>query len=309
MIQSCEELLEAYCQQRPAQCGRKLSFVGVEGYDVYNITAPFVCEGKIFLAGRVEPRDSERSRVMFFQPVGDEDIWEATGPVFDLQDPFVTWIHGELVFGGVEVFPHPQDSDSLWWRTRFYRGTKPADLEPFAQGPDGMKDIRLAAWEGGQTAVFTRPQGRIGGRGKIGFTILNGLDELTPQALERAVLLEQFRQDEWGGANEVHHLQHGWLGVLGHIACFGKQGARHYYAMVFCFHPPTRRHTPMKIIAVRDDFPAGDAKRWDLKDVIFSGGLVRGQDDTAVLYAGVSDAEAHCLPMRDPFSDMTGDMR
>ena len=41
---------------------------------------------------------------------------------FRLQDPFWAEIKGELVFGGVEVFPHPTIPGALGWRTNFYRG-------------------------------------------------------------------------------------------------------------------------------------------------------------------------------------------
>ncbi|WP_432701237.1 DUF1861 family protein [Kluyvera cryocrescens] len=40
-------------------------FHGVDGFDVYNPTAPFHVAGCWYLAARVEMRDSERSRVLF----------------------------------------------------------------------------------------------------------------------------------------------------------------------------------------------------------------------------------------------------
>ena len=61
--------------------------------------------------------------------------------------------------GGVEIFPHPTIAGSLAWRTRFYHGSGGEDLQPFAVGPDGMKDIRLVELADGRIGVFTRPQG------------------------------------------------------------------------------------------------------------------------------------------------------
>ena len=61
------------------------------------------------------------------------------------------------------------------------------------------------------------------------------------------------------------------------------------------------RHTPMKLIAVRDNFALGAAKRKDLIDVIFSGGLERNKNKKAMLYCGVSDAEGHRIEIDDPF--------
>ena len=41
-----------------------------------------------------------------------------------------------------------------------------------------MKDIRLILLSDNRIGVFTRPQGKIGGRGRIGFMIVNSLKEL-----------------------------------------------------------------------------------------------------------------------------------
>ncbi|WP_116191317.1 DUF1861 family protein [Paenibacillus taihuensis] len=71
--------------------------------------------------------------------------------------------------------------------------------------------------------------------------------------------------------------------------------------MVFAFDPVTEVHTPIRLIAKRVDFLSGSAKRADLVDVVFSGGLVRLQGGKAVLYAGISDAEAHRIEIPDPF--------
>lgn len=119
--------------------------------------------------------------------------------------------------------------------------------------------------------------GERGGRGQIGFTVIDSLEELNEQTLVEAEILQhQFVQEEWGGANEAHLLSNGHVGVLGHIACFDPLGKKHYYAMVFSLNPDTFETTPLKIIAARSDFPVGPGKRPDLQDVIFSG-LVRGR--------------------------------
>jgi len=104
-------------------------------------------------------------------------------------------------------------------------------------------------------------------------------------------------------------LANGWIGVLGHIACFDGEGNRHYYPMVFVFNPDTLEFSEMEIIATRSDFLAGPAKRSDLADVVFSGGLIRKPDGTAELYAGTSDAEAQKITMADPFGKFEREKR
>ena len=88
-------------------------------------------------------------------------------------DPFWAEIKGELVFGGVEVFPHPTIPGAPGWRTNFYRGPSPDKLEYFASGPDGMKDIRLI--ELPNESVCSPPAGRSRGRGTIGYVEIDEL--------------------------------------------------------------------------------------------------------------------------------------
>lgn len=301
--QTCEQLLRQFRKGPYANIlGEKIIFKGVGNKDVYNITAPFEDGGTVLIAGRVEQRDSEFSQVLFFTE--EEGVWypKDDAPSFKLQDPFVTKIHGELIFGGVEIFPNPENQAHLSYRTTFYRGKNIYALELFAKGPDGMKDIRLIELEDGNIGVFTRPQGEIGGRGKIGYTQIETLEDLTEDVIERAFILDElFIEEEWGGANELHLLSDGSIGVLGHIACFDEKGNRHYYPMVFKFNPNTMKYSSMKLIATRDNFPKGPAKRPDLIDVVFSGGLIIENDDSAVLYVGVSDAEACRIDIPNPF--------
>ncbi|MCM2305368.1 MAG: DUF1861 family protein, partial [Elusimicrobia bacterium] len=295
--------LAGYRAGGEAASGRRLVFTGIGGRDAYNPTAPFrtTFRGRKVevLAARVEARDSEESETIFFEK--SRGRWRplAGAPRLKLQDPFVAKIGGELVLGGVETFPK---DGGLGYRTVFHRGASLSKLKRFAVGPDGMKDIRLAELPGGKLLVVTRPQGEIGGRGKIAMTVLDGLGALEPGAISRAEIFEGlFRPDEWGGANELHLLKDGRVGVLGHIARFDETGGRHYYPMAFTVDPATGRRSPMKILLERGRLPAGASKRPDLEDVLFSGGLIRGKNGTAALYVGAGDAEAYRVEIEDPF--------
>lgn len=302
-VQPSSVLLEKYVKKESKPFNPiKLNFIGVGEKDVYNITAPFEDSGETVIAGRVEPRDSEHSEVVFFVRRGEQWIPKEGAPVFPLQDPFYTRIGGELVFGGVEVFRHPANEHAMNWRTVFYKGTNIHRLEKFFTGPDGMKDLRLIELPDSSIGVLTRPQGDKGGRGKIGFVRVPSLEHLTLEVIQEAPILDgQFMEEEWGGANEAHLLSNGLIGVLGHIARIDAEGNRHYYPMVFALDPQTGEHSDIQLIAARTDFLEGPAKRPDLADVVFSGGLIRKKDGTADLYAGVSDAEAQRISMPDPF--------
>lgn len=299
---SVDELLQQYKKQNKFYTSQKLIFDIHDDRDVYNITAPFKIGEEYFIAGRVEKRDSELSEVMFFVQQGEKWIKKEGTPILKLQDPFITKINGEFIFGGVEVYPHPTQLGCLGYRTAFYRGKDIYSLEKFAVGPEMMKDIRLLELDNGKILIFTRPQGEIGGRGTIGYIIINSLDELSPEKILEAKLFEnQFLKSEWGGANELHRLSNGLIGVLGHIAKFDEEGNRHYYSMTFAFNPTNGEFTQMKIVATRSDFGKAEYKREDLIDVIFSGGIIRNKNGESELYCGISDAEAHKITIDDPF--------
>lgn len=305
---SAHQLLQRLRQERPPHRGERLLFDGVGDRDVYNIAAPFVAEGRAVIAGRVEARDTEDSQIHFFEE-GADGTWRPIekAPVLPrLQDPCVTTIDGELIVGGVE-FPVEIPGRGIGWRMLFYRGAGPTELSPFLQGPDHMKDIRLVQLPDGRIGVCSRPQGERGGRGTIGFTVVERLDDLTAAVIDTAPLLQgQFLPEEWGGANELHNLADGRLGVLGHIAWMTGAGTpseeKHYYPMVFELDPATGEATAPRVIGSRDDFPAAPPKRAGLEDVIFSGGLLRNNDGTAWLYAGLSDAAAGRVRIDDPFA-------
>lgn len=300
---TARELFEAFEEREQLPAGELLTFEGVGGKDVYNITAPFVIDGKTYIAGRVESRDTELgSQVRFFEERNGVWIPVPGTPTFDLQDPFVTKVGRELIFGGVKISGIEKYPRELDYRTEFFRGENLQTLTRFAEGPLKMKDSRLIALSNGEIAVFTRPQGEIGGRGTIGFMELPNLEALaTVNPLEAKLIQGQFRDDEWGGTNELHLLEDNRIGVLGRIAYNDAKG-KHYYAMTFTFDPETEIVSPLTIIAARKNFPLAPAKRSpELDDIIFPGGLIRHRDKTATLYAGLSDTSAGRITIPDPF--------
>lgn len=307
MKQTVKYLLEGFKGEVKKQ-PEKLNFIGVEGYDVYNITAPFMDEGRRVIAGRVERRESEEANIRFF--VEQEDgswLLETTLPSFPFQDPFIQFIHGEVILGGVETFSLEHDPTKLGWKTVFYKGKTIRTLEKLITGPKGMKDIRLVGLSNNKIGVFTRPQHKSiakGGRGKIGFQVIEGIDNLNETMLLSTPILDQFVDEEWGGVNAAYLLQNENIGVLGHIACFDASENRHYYSMVFEIDLKTSKVSEMKLLAKRAQFLQGAAKRPDLEDVIFSGGILFKNESTIELYVGVSDAEAQYITVGNPFSSI-----
>lgn len=318
---STETLLAEHAHsvaRRPVTEPRRLDFVGVDGMNVYNPSAPFTIAGQRVLAARVEkPEDETATFVRFFSETSP-GTWQviAGAPSFAMQDPFVAKIGGETIVGGVETYERALPKHGIGYRTVFYRGTSLDNLTRFAAGPEDMKDIRLQELPNGSILVLTRPQGRISGnsvdagRGKIGYAVIDNLDALakteTIAKLVHAPHLAQFVHGEWGGANEMHDLGNGKVGVLGHIAKFSSdETTRHYYAFTFTIDVPRGIVSPLEIILRRDDIDptrTGGTRREDLWDVLFSGGLVRNPDGSAHLYVGAGDQESWSARIPDPFA-------
>ncbi|MFH1270078.1 MAG: DUF1861 family protein [Nanoarchaeota archaeon] len=300
-IGKISKLLESYEPGRIIS-SEKLIFSRAMEQDVYNVTSPFLVSGKEYLLGRVETRGDERNtKVIFFQK--KENLWEADirMPIFNLQDPFIFPFKDEIIVGGVEVV-QKKARKFLSYRNAFYVGKDVFYLSKLGNGPWGMKGIRFKDLPNEKIGVFTRLQGDGGGRGKIGFAIINSLDELKPRLMSQTVAIQGiFAEGEWGGVNEIHKLKNGKWGVLAHVARYAKGKIRHYYPISFLFDYEKREISKVKILTRREDLPEDEAKKPDLFYVVYPGGIVRKDDGTAVLYVGVGDSKAYAVAMKDPF--------
>lgn len=289
----------------------KLQFQDVDGYDVYNISIPFEWNGITYLFGRLERREEwARSWVRLFQETGP-DQWKLVpdSMIYQLEDPFISLIDGTMVMGGTHVRYRKGEPETYYGY--FYKGTDLHDLYYFTTGPDGMKDIRLVQMPDHQIGVFSRPRNeeirrKYGSESVIGFTVINGLDELTAEVLENAPIIPNlFNENEWGGCNQAYYLENGKIGVIGHIAynSTSPNGAhlQSYMNMSFVLDPFSLEASELKIIGTRSSYPDGPAKRPQLTDCAFSAGIVLRSDGRADLYSGIGDAETGRITIENPF--------
>lgn len=300
---SAQELIKIYREKKTnIYDNEKITFLGVEGFDVYNITKEFQFKGKSIIAGRVEKRDTEVCKVVLFEKVDKSTYSYINGAEIDLlQDPCVSFYNGDLVIGGTEIFVDKETDKITSWCTSFYRFTDFTQFTKVGQSPLGMKDVRFIQ-DGDSLHVFTRPQGLIGGLGKIGYIKLSKLEDLTPENLDKATILKNhFTDDNWGGVNDIHLLKNGMLGAVAHISMKTGVDDLHYYPCVFVFNPETKESTQIKILLERSNLKDGPSKYPRLKDVIFTGGIIRHNDGKASLYMGTSDCEAQFALIDDPF--------
>ncbi len=300
---AAQKLIESYRQNKPkVYLNRKIQFLGVDDYDVYNISKEFVYQNKLMIAGRVEKRNTEICKVAFFEKLSDYQYRIIPDADINLlQDPCVSLYNDVIVVGGTEIFVEPNTEKITSWCTSFYSGKNLETLSKVAQSPLGMKDVRFIQ-DGDNLHVFTRPQGVKGGLGKIGYIKLNKLSELNAENLDKATIFDNhFESDNWGGANDLHMLKNGLIGVVAHISWRSDNQFLHYYPCVFAFNPETQQSTAIKILLERQDLKDGPAKYPRLADVIFTGGLIRHENRTATLYMGTSDCEAQFAIIDDPF--------
>lgn len=311
---SVKEKAEAFvCSAKSRKLrGEELEFdratAPADGAFYANPSAPFDYEGKKVLCIR-RCTSTETDDGCFFA-YNDGGIWKRLDGVdgFALQDPYISKINGEYIFGGVKGWK--TDADKWTWLCEFYRGKSLSNMKHLLTGPTLMKDIRLVGLDGGKIGIFTRPQGilyrnKSGHIADIGFYTEKDADNLDSYSMVKApVISGLFKADEWGGVNQAYALKNGLIGCIGHIA-YGDGPFRegltiHYYAAAFAFDPIAKEFTDPEIIASSENFPDVKARAARNSDVVFSGGLDRKSNGKADLYCGAKDSAVAKIEIDDP---------
>ena len=291
----------------------KLTFHGVDGFDVYNSSIPFEWQGKEYIFGRVERRGEwARSWVRPFIKTG-KDEWTLVpdSMIYQLEDPYVAMIGNSLVLGGTHVRYKQGKIDTYYGY--FYKGTELNNLYYFTTGPDFMKDIRLVEMADKRIGVFSRPRNeairkKFGSEAQIGFSIINNLNELSAEVIENAPYIPNlFDTGEWGGCNQAYQLDSGLIGVIGH-KCYKAVNVegleiQTYMNISFVFDPAKHTALDVKIIGTRPCYPVGPAKQPFLVDCAFTSGIVARTDGKADLYSGIGDCEVGRIVIDDPFKE------
>jgi len=291
-----------------------VQFRGADGFDVYNCSIPFQWLGKSYIFGRVEKReDFASSATMLFERIGpDEYAAVKSSMIYPLEDPYVSFVHGELILGGTHVRKSRGKLDAF--HGYFYRGNRPEWMTLFTSGPENMKDIRLVELADGRVGVFTRPRGShveevYGSEAVIGFTVIDTIDQLDAETIEKAPIIPGlFDRGEWGGCNQCYLLNDGRVGVIGHRSYLSKDregvDQQVYLNISFIFDPETHSASGMKIIGDKQCYPETGAMREDLRDCAFTSGIVMRPDGKANLYSGLGDVAEGRITIDSPFGSL-----
>lgn len=286
-----------------------------DGLDAYNCSVPFVMNGKTYSFARIEKHDVwAQSVVKLFEETSKDVFDEVPGAmIYQNEDPYVQFIDGELVMGGTRVTKNAGEID--YFDASFYRGKDVNCLDYFTQGPKCMKDIRLVQMPDG-VGVFTRPDG------KIGFVKIKSMQELTPDVIKNAELIDAVDENGYGGCNQCYYLSSGKIGVIAHMVYTkirdDKRPERVYVNTSFIFDPETRKTLDSKIIGTRRCYPESDHIRIKpdgvpLDDTVFTSGFLLRDNGKVDLYSGVSDALQGRITIDYPFDGygevVYGDLR
>ena len=211
------------------------------------------------------------------------------------EDPALTRINRRLgngviekiwLLSCVEAQPFPDKPNQVkTLHTKFYAGKKLNSLEHIADGPEWMKDIRIAQ-DLGSTAlhIYGSPQPQEWS-GNITYTTIESIDKLDEIAISEAPFIDKdllpIGSGIWGGVNDVININSEKNILVAHRAWrIGKDNkGRHYEAVLYDHNPRAKSITDLGILATADLFPAGNVKvneTVDLRDVVFSGGGYNG---------------------------------
>ncbi|CCW63540.1 unnamed protein product [Phytomonas sp. EM1] len=284
--------------------GVLITFKGVDGWDVYNCSTPFLWKGKRHIYGRVERRDEwASSHVSPFVETGKDEFTALPGFTWKLEDPFIQKINGEFILGGTHVVKKGKTVVS--YCDYFFRGPSPTQLRFFASGPMNMKDIRLVQLASGKVGVFSRP--REAHHANIGFVVLDHIDELNEESVKRATPLDLFDKGAWGGVNQAYLLFSGKVGCVAHYSYRTTDQNNNplsvYVNFSFVLDPQTYAVSDTKIIGARKCYPPCSAKKDYLIDCVFTSGIVMRPDGRCDLYSGVADTHEGRLVIDYPFRD------
>lgn len=256
----------------------------------------------------------------FFREDGDRLIPLEGAPVFDLEDPFGTWIIDEqkqpqLLFGGVRVNFNAEGGPRI--RTELYLAPRIYDLAPEKQpiaSVDDMRDIRFAQSQAGDIVMLPRLTTGAAYPGSISYARITLQELKDPQhfkaiiansALLRFSLPAGVRLGANAAYSEPWKPTSGREKELIHIVCHSSEadpytdaqgkliendfinGIIHYRAYDGYLDPENPTATiQLRELARSSNFPVlpGSIKGPRYKDVVFPGGIA-----STTLYAGLGD--------------------
>ncbi len=299
--------------------GSLLEVHGIKSGEIAYNPAVIIQKNIKIIAARVESLDSHwldpelyDPHVIFFTQHNNVLIPIPDTPVFHkLEDPWATWLSGsngkpQLLFGGVKV---DFNDKTPVITTQLYLAPSVQELDvdnPIAKILY-MKDVRVSQLQTGKIAVFTRPTEGKAYPGRIGFTIINNIQDIEKTVVDAELLKFDLDENAKIGANEAYSIKKTesigtvkeLVNVFCHVATTDPRKL-HYAGYKFELDPnhPYDDIITLHKIADRSNFPINNksskGERYD--DVIFPGGT--GGPKETQYFAGVEDARIGVMDLK-----------
>lgn len=295
--------------------GQQVHYLGIGKHlSVYNATPPVWLNvgGKMrrVSVGRVEhPDDWAHARIMFFERKAPTEYYLIDGaPVFYGEDPAVTTVGDEIVLSSVNVSAIVKNEHRHSLKTEIRRADDVMRLWECWRSIPG-KDNRITPIDNGtRIAVVVRPQGGEAGLGKMAYIELDNLNDLCEDASRAARIIEIPNADDtWVGPNELHNLgKKNQIGILAHGAFENgtsiPQGKTYFIFFVW-LDRKSLQIVDIVVLAIREDYPASNAKTPALCNEAFGTGLMISSEPSreyAELYAGIGDLTQAFVRIHNP---------
>jgi hypothetical protein len=194
-----------------------------------------------------------------------------------------TWL---WLLSCVDAQPVPGKPDCVQTlRTKFFAGEHLDKLEHIADGPEWMKDIRIAQDSSSDKLhVYGRPQPEEWS-GNITHTTIDNINQLNAQVISEAQFIDEdllpIGSGVWGGVNDIMTLDEYTHLLLAHRARrTGENGmGRQYEAVLYKHNLREKSIMDLGTLATANLFPGRTVKpdKIDLDDVAFPGGFRNGK--------------------------------
>ena len=282
--------------------GILLDVQGIKSGEIAYNPAVIIQGNTKIIAARVESLDSHwldpdlyDPHIIFFTQHDNVLLPIPDMPVFHkCEDPWATWVDSsnekpQLLFGAVKI---DFDGKNPVITTQIYLAPSVQELNvnnPIAKIRN-MKDVRVAQLHTGKIAVFTRPTEGEAYPGRIGFTMIDNINDIEKSITSAKLLKFDLDEDLKIGANEAFEVKE-MINVFCNVAKI-EPTKLHYAGYQFKIDPnnPFENIIALNKIADRRDFPVNNksSKGHRYDDVVFPCGT--GGPKETQYFAGVEDA-------------------
>lgn len=271
----------------------EVSFVGKDANQILSTTASFEINQETFMIASIKDSNQFSKLVLLKKDTGFLYHVEEDLNIFNVNYPHLAMIHNQYVLEGVLRIDENNKQSCL------YVGPNLKSLELKVVFPPFIKSVRVFEYSNKIHAFYT-VSGQNYGTGKIAHAAYNSFDEMKQSSFNNIqVFSNHFISGESGGINDIHILQNGLIGIVGHITYTDSYDTEHSYPCAFAFNIDNNKSTKLKIILEKSSLNLSSTKKY-FTDKIHTSGLIRRANNRASLYIE-TDQKIYSIIFDDPF--------